>query len=76
MDIGQRNDYINSLISKKLSEELPSVAIFPRPFNELRVGSSNKPVFSDEELAIMSYREFGFVLRSRKWGMRCLKKIS
>lgn len=65
----QRNEYINSLLPKKLPEEAPSVALFPRPFREIQAGSMNKPSFSDEELVIMSHRVFGFVLRSRKWGM-------
>jgi hypothetical protein len=70
VDKNQRNEYINSLLPKKLTEETPSVALFPRLFSEIQGVSSNQPVFSEDELVIMSYRVFGFVLRSRKWGMR------
>lgn len=69
VDKSQRNEYINSLLSKKLPEEPPSVALFPRLFSEMQKGSTEEPDFSDEERLIMSYRVFGFVLRSRKWGM-------
>lgn len=57
-----RTDYIESLLPKERGEE-PSVAIVPRPLKELDSAS-----ISDNELIIMSYRVFGFVLRSRKWG--------
>ncbi|KAK3692980.1 hypothetical protein B0T22DRAFT_400636 [Podospora appendiculata] len=44
--------------------KLPSVTIFPR---ELKETSTEENTVTDEELMIMSYRVFGFVLRSRKW---------
>ncbi|KAK4083702.1 uncharacterized protein Triagg1_1364 [Trichoderma aggressivum f. europaeum] len=67
VDKNLRNDYINSILSKKDREEPPSVAICPRPFDEMKTSSGDGPTFSDEELVIMSYRVFGFVLRNRKW---------
>jgi hypothetical protein len=45
--------------------KMPSVAIFPRPLKESQM-EENK--ISDSELLIMSYRVFGFLLRSRRWG--------
>jgi len=76
-----RNDYIHddSYVEKNRNEELkdslfppawtlskmPSVAIFPRPLKESQM-EENK--ISDSELLIMSYRVFGFLLRSRRWG--------
>jgi hypothetical protein len=45
--------------------KMPSVAIFPRPLKECQT-EENK--ISDAELLIMSYRVFGFLLRSRRWG--------
>jgi hypothetical protein len=45
--------------------KMPSVAIFPRPLKECQV-EENK--ISEVEFLIMSYRVFGFLLRSRRWG--------
>ncbi|KAK3333062.1 P-loop containing nucleoside triphosphate hydrolase protein, partial [Cercophora scortea] len=44
--------------------KLPSVTIFPR---DLKETTTEENAVTDEELMIMSYRVFGFVLRSRKW---------
>jgi hypothetical protein len=69
IDKQQNTDYVNSLLPKATSSnEQPSVAILPRPLKELWPSSDKIPSISDDELAIMSYRVFGFVLRSRKWG--------
>lgn len=77
VDKSLRNDYINSILSRKGREEPPSVAICPRPFDEMKTSSGDDPIFSEEELVIMSYRVFGFVLRNRRWGMSLYaKKIS
>ncbi|KAF6836635.1 hypothetical protein CMUS01_05339 [Colletotrichum musicola] len=63
----QRVKYINSLLpNSNNSNDQPSIAIIPRPLSELQSGPGN-PLVSDEELVIMSYRVFGFVLRSHKW---------
>ncbi|KAL6804887.1 hypothetical protein GGI42DRAFT_342266 [Trichoderma sp. SZMC 28013] len=67
VDKSLRNDYINSILSKNGREQPPSVAICPRPFDEMRTSSGDGPTFSEEELVIMSYQVFGFVLRNRKW---------
>jgi hypothetical protein len=58
-----RTDYTESLLPKEHGEQ-PSVAIVPRLLKEVERRS-----ISDDELVIMSHRVFGFVLRSRKWGM-------
>lgn len=70
-DIDERRsqDYINGLLPKPGTQQTPSVAIVPRSLKHLQViGSVNGYSVSDDELLIMSYRVFGFVLRSRKWG--------
>ncbi|KAK4104489.1 hypothetical protein N658DRAFT_513365 [Parathielavia hyrcaniae] len=69
VDRKQRSEYIESILPKKESpDEQPSVAVMPQLLEELQTGpGSNAWKVSDEELAIMSYRIFGFVLRSRKW---------
>ena len=59
-------DYITGLIAGLDGpDELSSVVVYPRDWKEVR-GSEDK--FNERELVIMSYRVFGFVLRSRKWG--------
>ncbi|KAL6879292.1 hypothetical protein J3F83DRAFT_296391 [Trichoderma novae-zelandiae] len=68
VDEQQKTEYINSLLPSVTSlNEQPSVAILPRPLSELRAGNVNGSGVSDEELVIMSYRVFGFVLRNRNW---------
>ncbi|RDL40429.1 uncharacterized protein BP5553_00408 [Venustampulla echinocandica] len=59
----RNEEYMGSLLPKT-RDELPSVVIFPRL---LRDTKRPQNALSDEDLAIMSYRVFGFVLRSRKW---------
>jgi hypothetical protein len=70
---GKRNEaFRNSLIPEELSRE-PSVAIYPRPFTGIRErGGENS--LTDEEYLIMSYRVFGFILRSRRWGKENLNR--
>ncbi|EMR61973.1 putative aaa family atpase protein [Eutypa lata UCREL1] len=51
---------------------MPSVAILPRLFNEL----TGENILSDDELLILSYRVFGFVMRSRKWDALDLENIT
>ncbi|KAL4862330.1 hypothetical protein BDV12DRAFT_178975 [Aspergillus spectabilis] len=68
VDRKQRTEYIESLLPKtENSEDQPSIAIIPRPLKDLRTGRGNPLAVSEEELLIMSYRVFGFVLRTRKW---------
>jgi hypothetical protein len=52
-----------------LSERVPSLAIAPRPFKE---ATEDENYITDDEKLIISYRVFGFILRSRKWGTFCL----
>ncbi|TFB05621.1 hypothetical protein CCMA1212_002024 [Trichoderma ghanense] len=51
----------------------PSVAIYPRPLKEI---TAAKGTLTNDDLIIMSYRVFGFVLRSRKWAKLDLKYLS
>lgn len=50
---------------KDMPQKLPSAVIFPRSLEEIKTGTN---VLSDDELMIMSYTVFGFVLRDRTWG--------
>ncbi|KAL7907756.1 hypothetical protein GGI35DRAFT_454729 [Trichoderma velutinum] len=57
------DDYIAGLIPQdKITE--PSVSIFPRNLADTRAPEKTIP---ESDLVIMSYRVFGYVLRSRKW---------
>ncbi|KAL6858456.1 hypothetical protein J3F83DRAFT_360284 [Trichoderma novae-zelandiae] len=51
----------------------PSVAIYPRPLKEI---TATRGSLTNDDLIIMSYRVFGFVLRSRKWAKLDLKYLS
>lgn len=66
----QRETYVNGLLPKTGGpNERPSVAIVPQPLGELRNHSDKTSyAISNDERVIMSYRVFGFVLRSRQWG--------
>lgn len=50
---------------KDTPHQLPSTIIFPRTLDEIKTGSN---ALTEDELMIMSYSVFGFVLRDRVWG--------
>lgn len=50
---------------KDAPHKLPSAIIFPRTLQETKTDSN---ALTDEELMVMSYNVFGFVLRDRTWG--------
>lgn len=64
----RNEDYLSSLLPES-RERLPSVAIFSRSLQETKTPENS---LSDEDLLIMSYRVFGFVLRNRKWGRKAI----
>ena len=69
IDGKQSKEYVDGLLPKQGTQQVPSIAIVPRSLKNLQaIGSVNGYSVSDDELLIMSYRVFGFVLRSRKWG--------
>ncbi|KAL1630633.1 hypothetical protein SLS54_000504 [Diplodia seriata] len=75
--IRQREDYANSLLPRTNAvDELPPITIGSRPLKELRTSPDGNFVLSEEELLIMSYRVFGFVLRSRKWDLAHLTDVN
>lgn len=56
--------FVQSLFTQQASEQ-PSLIVYPRPWQDIiNVGYT----FTEDELIIMTYRVFGFVLRNRKWG--------
>ncbi|KAF2129150.1 hypothetical protein P153DRAFT_367415 [Dothidotthia symphoricarpi CBS 119687] len=57
-------DFFKSLIPDT-SFAAPSLLLSPRPLDETQIGSENEP--TEDEFVVMTYRVFGFVLRSRKW---------
>lgn len=50
---------------KDIPHKLPSAIIYPRTLGETKTESN---ALTDDELMIMSYSVFGFVLRDRTWG--------
>lgn len=69
VDQRQTDEYIDSLLPKPPTvDKHPSIAIIPRLMKELQTGPDSELAVSEDDLVIMSYRVFGFVLRSRKWG--------
>jgi hypothetical protein len=70
IDRKQRTEYIDSLLPKgEQNYQQPFIAILPRPLKELLRTSADKELsITPDELVIMSYRVFGFILRTRKWG--------
>jgi hypothetical protein len=69
IDERESKEYIDGLLPKQGTQQVPSVALVPCSLKNLQaIGSVNGYSVSDDELLIMSYRVFGFVLRSRKWG--------
>lgn len=63
-ETARNREYFAGLIPDDPSSE-PSLAIYPRDAGEVRYSRNE---LSSDDLVIMSYRVFGFVLRSRKWG--------
>jgi hypothetical protein len=59
----RNQDYMQSLTPQGRGEPPPS--IYPRLLQEIKASGSE---LNDGDYIIMSYRVFGFVLRSRKWG--------
>ena len=71
VDGKQMAAYIESLLPPPDAvDKHPPIIIMPRPMRELQIEQC-----SDEELVIMSYRVFGFILRSRKFGMLLISLV-
>jgi hypothetical protein len=69
IDEKQRTEYIDSLLPRgEHGDQQPSIAIIPRQLKDLRTGPDKSLAVTTDELLIMAYRVFGFVLRTRKWG--------
>ncbi|KAI0387116.1 hypothetical protein F5Y04DRAFT_243037 [Hypomontagnella monticulosa] len=68
---GVRNKEFMGQLLPKTREGMPSVVILPRPLD-----SNLEAELTDDDLAIMSYRVFGFVLRNRKWAQLDLTHLS
>ncbi|KAF4462569.1 hypothetical protein FALBO_10623 [Fusarium albosuccineum] len=77
VDQKQRSEYINSLLPRSgAMDKQPSIAIVSRPLDELRSGPDGALSAPDDELVIMSYRVFGFVLRNRRWAQLDVSHLS
>ncbi|KAL3451097.1 hypothetical protein BJX65DRAFT_234631 [Aspergillus insuetus] len=78
IDRKQRTEYLDSLLPKgEQNDQQPSIAILPRPLRELLRTSADKDLsITPDELVIMSYRVFGFILRTRKWAQLDLSYLT
>ncbi|KAK4225137.1 hypothetical protein QBC38DRAFT_270746 [Podospora fimiseda] len=73
----QRNEeYMQRVLPPMWKDsKLPSAVVYPRTLEESK---STDNAFIDDEIILMSYRVFGFVLRTRKWAkldIDCLRPI-
>ncbi|KAF9771502.1 hypothetical protein IL306_010857 [Fusarium sp. DS 682] len=61
------NEFIQSQFREQVtsSERILSLAIAPRPLKE---ATEDENYITDDERLIISYRVYGYILRSRKWG--------
>ncbi|KAI0457386.1 hypothetical protein F5B21DRAFT_501436 [Xylaria acuta] len=64
IDTQLTTEFLKSLVPNT-SLQAPSLILSPRPLEEAMPGTDDEP--TDDEFVIMTYRVFGFVLRSRKW---------
>ncbi|KAJ4325078.1 hypothetical protein N0V84_003621 [Fusarium piperis] len=71
----QQEDLINSMMAEIADNphKLPSVAIFPRSLDDTKTEYNS---LKEDELIIMSYCVFGFVLRDRTWAQLDLDYLS
>ncbi|RFU34144.1 hypothetical protein B7463_g2239, partial [Scytalidium lignicola] len=60
----KRNEEYIATLMPDTRDKLPSVAVFPRSLQATR---TEENALTEDELVIMSYRVFGFVLRNRTW---------
>lgn len=67
VDKDNSQNFLNAIMAKieHSPHTLPSAVIFPRSLDTTKAQGNE---FTDEELMIMSYTVFGFVLRDRSWG--------
>ncbi|KAF5000735.1 hypothetical protein FDECE_11147 [Fusarium decemcellulare] len=72
VDKKRNQEYMALLIPDDRQRE-PSPVIYPRLLQDIK-GEEN--ALSDDDLVIMSYRVFGFVLRNRKWAQLDLNCLS
>lgn len=72
IDEKRHQDFINSVMAEIQDgpqSQLPSAAIYPRTLEDINTHGNE---LKDDELLIMSYCVFGFVLRDRTWGKQQL----
>ncbi|KAI0550444.1 hypothetical protein F4679DRAFT_542410 [Xylaria curta] len=69
----KEDDSVDSVLTEEFLKSLipdasfraPSLILSPRPLEEALPGTDDEP--TNDEFVVMTYRVFGFVLRSRKW---------
>lgn len=64
VEVKQTEEFIKSQLERSTGER-SSLMIYPQTIGEILEADSTP---NRDELVLMSYRAFGFILRSRKWG--------
>ncbi|TKW56162.1 hypothetical protein CTA1_2989 [Colletotrichum tanaceti] len=68
IDLKRSMDYINSLFPKPGDQDVASVLILPQTLEKLQTDAkSENGLLPDNDLLILSYRVFGFLLRNRRF---------
>ncbi|KAK7911810.1 P-loop containing nucleoside triphosphate hydrolase protein [Apiospora marii] len=64
IDYTLANGFVNALVPEERFQALPLI-LSPQPLGKSVLGTEYEP--KDEDFLVMTYRVFGFVLRTRKW---------
>lgn len=68
IDLRQAREYVNSLLPKTGAQDAPSVAVLPQTLSDEASFRDICKFIQEDELLILSFRVFGFILRNRKFG--------
>lgn len=68
IDLRQAREYVNSLLPKAGANNLQSVSVLPQSLSDDASFREICKSIQEDELLILSFRVFGFILRNRKFG--------
>ncbi|KAH0437315.1 AAA family ATPase [Colletotrichum camelliae] len=76
IDLRQAREYVNSLLPKTGAQDAPSVAVLPHTLSDEASFREIRKFIQEDELLILSFRVFGFILRNRKFAQLDMKFLS
>ncbi|KAF4874887.1 ATPase family AAA domain-containing protein 3B [Colletotrichum siamense] len=76
IDLRQAREYVNSLFPKAGAQYLSSVAVLPQNLSDDASFREICKSIQEDELLILSFRVFGFILRNRRFAQLDLKLLS